>query len=291
MHRIITFLFIALLFAGCDLINPGEPIPAYIYLEPFQLQENPGIQAGSLDHRISHVYAYSGNDFLGIFTLPALIPVLMEGSQELLLDPAIRDNGISTNVQIYPFYERYITQVALEPGQIDTISPVTRYRSNIKVHFIEDFETGTPIFSEDRDGNPQTFMGLTSEEVFEGAKSGVVRLDTANILFDAATSRDQLFSLREGGRVYLEMNYKNETEVLFGLIEIDNLGGTESYYEYGLLPRDTWNKVYFNLSDLVRVTNAESYQVVATCGLPFQSGAFTRTEAKVYLDNIKLISF
>lgn len=291
MRRAILFLFSAALIAGCELINPEEPIPSYLYIEPFVLRENPEIQAGSLDHRISHIYAYMDNEFLGIFSLPALIPVLKEGNQELLIDPAVRDNGISSDVQIYPFYERYTTQVSIEPGKIDTIKPQTRYKTNIAIHFIEDFESGTPIFSEDRDGNGQTFMDLSTLEVFEGFRSGVIRLDTANILFDAATGRDQLFSLRQGGRIYMEVHYKAETEILFGLIEIDNLGNTESYYEFGLLPRDTWNKVYFNLTDLVTVTNADNYQVVATCGLPFQNGVFTRTEAEVYLDNIKLISF
>lgn len=287
----ILLLFFPALIASCELINPEEPIPSYIYIEPFTMVENPDIQAGSLDHRISHVYAYMDNEFLGIFSLPALIPVLKEGDQELLIDPAVRDNGISSNVQIYPFYERYTTQLTIEPGKIDTIQPRTRYKSDINIHFIEDFETGQPIFSEERDGNAQTFMDLSNEEVFEGFASGVIRLDTANILFDAATGRDQLFDLRQGGRIYMEVNYKGETDIIFGLIEIDNLGNTESYYEFGLLPRDTWNKVYFNFTDLVILTGADNYQVVVTCGMPFQNGTFTRTEAEVFLDNIKLISF
>ncbi len=289
-NHILSLLFAAFI-ASCDLINPEEPIPSYVYIEPFTMVENPDIQAGSLDHRISHVYVFMDNEFLGIFSLPALIPVLKEGEQELLIDPAVRDNGISTNVQIYPFYERYTTQLTIEPGKIDTIKPQTRYKSGIKIHFIEDFESGQPIFSEDRDGNSQTFIDLSTEEVFEGFRSGVIRLDTANILFDAATGRDQLFDLRQGGRIYMEVNYKSEADIIFGLIEIDNLGNTESYYEYGLLPRDTWNKVYFNFTDLVILTSADDYQVVVTCGLPFQNGAFTRAEAEVYLDNIKLISF
>lgn len=291
MRNNILFLLFTALIAGCNLINPEETIPSYIYIEPFTMVENPDIQAGSLDHRISHVYAFMDNEFLGIFSLPALIPVLKEGEQELLIDPGIRNNGISSDVQIYPFYERYTTQLNIEPGKIDTIKPRTRYKSGIKVHFIEDFESGQPIFSEDRDGNSATYMDLTNEEVFEGFASGVIRLDTANILFDAATGRDQLFDLRQGGRIYMEVNYRNETDILFGLIGIDNLGNTESFYEFGLLPRDTWNKVYFNLTDLIILAGADNYQVVVTCGLPFQNGAFTRTEAEVYLDNIKLISF
>lgn len=291
MYKSLLFLIPVLLLSGCDLINPEENIPSYVYVEPFTLQENPDILAGSLDHRISHVFAYMGSDFLGIYSLPALIPILKEGEQDLLLDPGIRENGVSSTVQIYPFYERFQKRVALEPGQIDTIQPATRYRTNIKIHFIEDFEAGAPIFSEDRDGNTLTFLEETTEEVFEGGKSGVISLDTMNAFFDVGTDRDQLFNLRQGGRIYLEVNYKTDIEILFGLVEIDNLGNAESYFEYGLLPRDTWNKVYFNLTELVTVTNADNYQVVLTGGLPVANGKFSLSQGKVFFDNIKLISF
>ncbi|MBK6905150.1 MAG: hypothetical protein IPH04_20700 [Saprospirales bacterium] len=280
-----------LLLGSCDLINPEEQVPAYVYVQPFSLQANPNIDAGSLDHRITHVFAYVGSEFLGIYSLPALIPVLLEGEQEVLLDPGIRENGVSITIGIYPFYERYQKTLDLSPGKIDTLSPVTRYRSNSKVHFIEDFESGLPIFSEDRDQNALTFLDVTTEEVFEGANSGFVRLDTLNAFFDAGTDRNQTFMLGEGGKVFLEVNYKTDIDVLFGLVEIDNTGQAFSYYDYGLLPRETWNKVYFNLTDLVTTTNAEEYQIAVTAGLPFQNGKFTLPEAFVYLDNIKLISF
>ncbi|MBK7407729.1 MAG: hypothetical protein IPL49_09480 [Saprospirales bacterium] len=290
-------LFILLLlitlcsFSACDLINPEEQVPSYIYVEPYTLQLNPDVDAGSLDHKITHVFAYAGAEFLGIFALPALIPVLQEGEQQLILDAGIRDNGVSTTIQIYPFYERYEKTIDLNPGQIDTLQPVTRYRSDTRVHFIEDFEAGLPVFSEDRDGNPLTFMESSTEEVFEGSKSGLISLDTLNPFFDVGTNRAQLFALKGGGKIYLEVNYKTDVDLLFGLLEIDNTGHVLSNFEYGLLARDTWHKVYFNLTELVLVTNADEYQVAVTGGLPIENGKFAISEAKVYLDNIKLISF
>ena len=288
---LLLFLPNLLLFFGCELINPEEQIPSYIYVEPYTLQFNPDVDAGSLDHRITHVFAYVGAEFLGIFALPALIPVLQEGEQPLILDAGIRDNGVSTTIQIYPFYERYEKTIDLQAGQIDTIQPVTRYRSDIRIHFIEDFEAGLPVFSEDRDENPLTFMESTTEEVFEGGKSGVVRIDSLNPFFDIGTDRAQLFALKGGGRIYLEVNYKTEVNILFGLIELDVTGGAISNYEYGVLARDTWHKVYFNMTDLVVVMNADEYQVAVTGGLLIENGKFSPPEAKVYLDNIKLISF
>ena len=292
-HLILFFLpgFLTLQFSACNLINPEEQIPAYIYVEPFTLQANPDIEVGSLDHKISHVFAYVGNAYLGVYSLPALIPVLQEGEQPLILDAAIRDNGVSTTIQIYPFYERYEHTIDLQPARIDTIQPVTRYRSNTHVHFIEDFEAGTPIFSEDRDGNDQTFMDVTTEEVYEGNRSGIVRLDTLNVFFDVGTDRANLYPLVDGGRIYLEVNYKTDIDLIFGLAEIDNAGNALSNYEYGLLARDTWNKVYFNLTELVLTTNADGYQVLLTGGLPIVNGKFALSQANVYLDNIKLISF
>ncbi|MCB9283793.1 MAG: hypothetical protein H6563_06945 [Lewinellaceae bacterium] len=284
-------ILLALQFSACNLINPEEQIPAYIYVEPFTLKANPDVEVGSLDQKITHVFAYVGNAYLGVYTLPALIPVLQEGEQPLALDAAIRDNGVSTTIAIYPFYERYEQLIDLQPAQVDTIKPVTRYRSNTHVYFIEDFEAGIPIFSEDRDGNDQTFMDVTTDEVYEGNRSGIVRLDSINPIFDVGTDRADLYPLVGGGRIYLEVNYKTDIDLIFGLAEIDNAGNALSYYEYGLLARATWNKVYFNLTELVLSTNADGYQVLLTGGLPIQNGKFALSKANVYLDNIKLISF
>jgi len=281
----------AIAFSSCELINPEEQVPAYLYVQDFTLQNNPEIEAGSLNHRISHVYAFAGTEFLGVYALPALIPVLLEGEQQIILDPGIRENGISSLIQVYPFYERYQTTAKLQPAQIDTLAPSTRYRNNIKIHFIEDFEAGLPIFSDIRDGNPDTFMDPTTEEVFEGFRSGLIRLDTLNAFFDLGTSRSRLFPLRGGGRIYLELNYKTDINFVLGLLEIDQMGNALSYFDFGVLARDSWNKIYFNLTDLVTVTNADEYQIAITGGLPISGGQFSLPQANVYLDNIKLISF
>jgi hypothetical protein len=289
----IGFLGAILILAGsCDLINPEEGVPAYIHFERFQMEGNPGINHGSISHSIQGARVFVGGEPLGIHTFPITLPILQEGEQEVILDPFVEVNGVGITLDIYPFYERFSQMVTLTSGEVDTLQPVTRYRTDLEFYVIEDFEFGQPVFTEDRDGNEETFLDTTSLEVFEGDFSGVVRLDTANVFIDAATSRNDLFALKDGGVIWLEVNYKTDTDILFGLIGVDNFGQTTGSFDFGIRASPAeWRKIYFNLTDRVRTSFEDEFQLVFTSGLPFRNGAFQLEEAEVYLDNIKLISF
>ena len=42
---------------------------------------------------------------LGVFELPAQIPILDEGEHNFRISPGIKENGMSATRMIYPFYE------------------------------------------------------------------------------------------------------------------------------------------------------------------------------------------
>lgn len=294
MRRIVyPLLLLTGIFAwpACDLINPEEDIPAYIYLDEFTLTDNPAVSPGSLSQRITNALVSCDGELIGLFSLPATVPILKSGQWEVQIDPCIRENGSASFVNIYPFYKRYTASLDLAPAQTDSVQPLSSYVDNAAIYFIEDFEAGLPIFSEDRDGNTNTSVQTTQDEVFEGNRSGVIHLDTGNIFVDVGTNRMNLYELKDGGIVYLEVDYKSDVQLLFGLIEIDNAGNAVSYYEYGLFPREEWTKVYFNLTPIVNAAAFDAFQVGITAGLPIEGGTFPLKEADIYLDNIKLLSF
>lgn len=285
-----SFIFLSLLLflGGCDIVNPDEEIPSYIHVRPFNFVQKSS-QEGTADQKITEVWLTADGEFLGAYDLPATIPILKSGDVNIRLEAGIRDNGISTLPEIYPFFEPFERVVALQPAEVDTIQPVTSYQSDVVFGFVEDFERSGSIFNEELDGDTATVIVNTTTEVFEGNRSGLIQLDTGASLIKVATDFDQLFSELQSRKifVYLELNYKTEAEIAFGLIGHDgNSSIPREIFEPILFPNEAWNKIYLNLSEVAFTIDSEGVQVVLLSGL---SGG--QASARVLIDNVKLLYF
>jgi hypothetical protein len=277
---------------SCDVINPAEDIPGYIYVPEFRLTVSPGLH-GSASERITDVWLNVDGDFLGAYTLPALIPILEMGERELVLQAGIKENGINSTPDIYPFYNDFRLTFELKPNEVDTIRPSIRYSDFARFAFIEDFESSSQIFQDVRLGRADQLQ-ISNAEVFEGTASGHIRLDSLNPVLEVATTVRFNDLITRDPRVFLELNYKSEVPVVFGIIG-NRPGGLPSnevvLFEPGFLPREDWNKIYFNLSTLIIEANQPEIQVVLQAFIPIADGSFSRSQANVWLDNIKLLHF
>lgn len=277
---------------ACDLINPEEPIPGYVVVEPFQLSTQAGVQ-GSNSSRITEVWVSVGSDFLGAYRLPAIIPILGQGPTNLTLQAGIKDNGIGELPEIYPFYRPVSVTVDLQPNQTVTLRPATTYLPEAKFAFIENFEGSQHIFRVLRIGSAEQALQRSAEAAFEGQAGGLIRVDTVNPVAEIATV--PVFSGLNATSpfVYLELDYKSEAPVLVGLVGYGSglpANGVTAF-EAGFLPRDNWTKIYFNLSQLIFTSRFEGYQIVLQANLPARNGVPVRPSAVVQLDNIKLVHF
>lgn len=295
MKYIFLILIPVLCWSGCDIINPAEEIPAYIYVEDFQLLTDPANE-GSASSKITDVWVSVGdqNDFLGAYNLPALVPILASGEQEIILSAGIKDNGIISTPEIYVFYKDYREVIDLKPGEIDTIRATTRYIDEAKFGFIEDFEDEGFIFQDDLDGDENSTIIRTTSEVFEGDYSALITLDTSATAIAVATTQRFRDLMENGVYVYLEVNYKSEVPVIFGIVGhregIFNEG--VPVYDPGFAAKDEWNKIYFNFTELLFQENTfEEFQITFQSVLPFDGGSFTTDRARIWLDNIKLVHF
>lgn len=295
MQQLFYILIIGLLgFAACDIINPEEQIPSYVTIEPIILQTN-SLNEGSASAKITEGWLFVDGEFIGSYSLPATVPVLYSGEHTLRVQAGIHDNGQNSVPEIYPFYENFELVTNLNPNEETILSPVIGYQSNVEFAFIEDFETGGHIFVDDRDANPDTKVELTTEDVFEGERSGKIVLTTANSFIEVATDFDKLFDGLQDDQVfvYVEVNYKSDAPVLWGVIGYDdNLFTTPvPVYDPGFNAKDEWNKIYFNFSSILFNENFSAYQFALTAGLPSENGAFTMDRAEILLDNIKVVHF
>lgn len=275
---------------SCDLINPEEALPAYIQVDAPLLTVQPG--KGSASAKITEVWIFIDEEFAGAFPIPATVPILKTGITRLRIEAGIRENGLRSTPDIYPFYTPYEQTIELVPNETIRIQPQITYRNTSQIAFIEDFERNGTIFQTLVTGTSTSRMSINKEVPFEGQGSGQIQLSIDDPFVEIATSPKYRDLLSEGNVVYLEMDYQSDVPVSFGILGYNE--GQEDpiafAYQAGFNPSESWNKIYFNLTPVVFTSNAEEFQIVLRAAIPLdENGSFTRQEGLILLDNIKLI--
>lgn len=270
-------------FAGCDIINPPEKIPAYVYIQPFTY--TPALGDQSTSFKITEAWVYLGGELLGAFHLPGLVPVLAEGDQQLSVFPGILDNGLTGYPNLYNFYKKYDVTLNLVPTEIDTIYPATHYEDYVKFALKNDFEDGL-YFDKDLDSDEETNISPTYDpaEVFEGNVAGKTVLTTEHPFLHVTTTN--YYDLPVNGTpIYFEMNYKSDVELTIGLQGKDEGSGeTASSYPVILFPKQEWNKIYINLTEEIQNSDLDLYRVILFANLPDSIPTGT-----LLFDNLKIV--
>ncbi len=295
LKEMIWLFVIGFAFESCTFWDNPEPIPAYIYVQPFELSADAATE-GSNSHKISDVWVFAGGQNIGVYSLPAIVPVLLEDNLDLQLFPGIKNNGIAASPVIYPFYDRYRFSGQLESARIDTINPSTSYIDNARFSLIERFDD-SHTFKFDLDGNLNTRIEITNnaEDVFEGGGSGRIQLDTINSIVEVASQASFADLPDNGQSIYLEMDYKSEIELAVSLVGFDISGSSFPGTVLFLNPKSEWNKVYFDVTDTVlffKDAATAGFRILIAARMPKNTnGQFTMDRAKILVDNVKLVHF
>lgn len=275
MILVISTLFIS----SCDIINPEEDIPAYIYISEFDLSTDP-YEQGSGAHKITDVWVNVDGSLIGAFEMPVIIPVLAEGNRSLTLRAGIKKNGIAASRCIYPFFTFYNIDTTLTQEKVDTLYPVVEYFNNTVFKWMEAFEDPGITFMQK--SNSDTSIIISQDNVFEGLSSGAVFLDDNNTFFICETV-DSFLLPKQNSPVYLEMNYMNNNIFQIGLY-----GYTPAVVDIQVIAinySENWNKIYIDITDAVNsVINADYFKIYIIA-----EKNDTVPVAEIYFDNFKLI--
>ena len=290
---LLFFLYLLCYLSACDVINPVEDIPAFIQVDDFELTTNLDTQ-GSNRHQINDVWAFVGGEALGVFELPATIPVLARGTQNITLFAGIRENGLRSTPAIYPFYERYEIEVNLEPGQTTILSPTIKYNTQNSIfELVEGFEDSRLTL---QSAIPNAVERTTAiAQVLDGTASGQILLTTNTSIELTSTTTFMDLPTSEDLPVYLEMDYRTNIELEVGLVGISTnpLNPIEAVnYKVILCPLSNWNKVYINFQEDLEISQLEAYRLAFRASIEDTGcGNNNPTNPEVLLDNIKLIRF
>ena len=274
--------------SGCYKFKGDETIPAYISIDKVSVSTYYP-EEGTDSEAIVDVWVYLDDGLLGVYELPATIPVLASGKHKLELRPGIKLNGISSTRVPYPFYKPIIFEdfdfIPGTPTQpLGTIT--TSYYSDTKFAWLEDFEISnisiedyndTIIERTEPENNPIAFLSPNSRY------SGEISLTTERSQWTGISYNS--FDVETAGTIIiLELNFKTNNFFQVGLLIRDQF----SLEEKDLLilnHTEEWKKIYINLgSNLSLYPKAYDYKIIFRSGL--ESGS---TSAKVLLDNIKIV--
>lgn len=277
-----VMLVLLLFVSGCELINPAEPIPTTLHLEPFQFNIESG--QGSGNNKITEVWVYANDNNIGSFAPPVDIRYLEEGPTKLTFRPGIRNNGLSSDAIIYPFFEGYTVNIEATPGSEHVINPVTAYKPEVKFSLIADFETSN-LFTDNQDTIAASSLERTQTDVFEGSFAGQITMTPTAYFIEVGHSVAMSDLPLDHSPIYLEFRYKNEVEFAIGLLGIDLEGHEYSNFFYLVKPTEDWNMLYIELTDIINASALPGYKILFRALYPPSA---TKPELNIYLDNIKV---
>ena len=280
---IFLILFFLIVVASCEIINPAEPVPSYLHFNSIALQTDTATQ-GSSSNRITDVWLYVDDQPLGAYEMPVRIPVLKEGNHEIKIRAGVMVNGIAATRVYYPFYNFFTATVNLSSGSVLDISPVVTYYSGTVFSLNENFSSTGNLFSNTTLSDTTIQIINNSSDCFEN-QTAKVYLDEQHTVFECA-SVNALSLPTNGHPVYIEMNYKTNTEFTVGVFVITSTQ-VNNIPVITVRINSDWKKIYINLSE------ATSSNPTALGFKPYIHMVRNSAtgDSQLFLDNIKVVHF
>ena len=260
---------------GCNLVNPKEQIPTYIKIDSI------AFSGGS--HKITSAWVYYNNAPVGVFRLPATIPVLADKAGTIQVGPGVTYDGFQDQQSLYPFYAFDTFAITPSPGNVISHTPVSKYTSVTHFPWKEDFETGSDFKVYDTTLTNKIVATTDPANVFEGYGSGYIHVSTSDTLCESISNKG--FKIPTG-QSYMELDYKSTISLQVGLVAIDVYGTPQKAYQVGIKAHSTWNKFYVGLQTFAGSYPGSTFFVVIKATL--DNG---QSDGYVWLDNLKVVSY
>jgi len=284
MKNSLVFLLVILIFSSCSIFDREEDLPSYILINEFDfipIEADPEPTTNISEVRVT----VNGNS-AGIFAPPAVVPILAEGSADLILTAVIKQNGISSSRVNYPLYSNFRVTETLVPLDTLEINPSITYLETVEDPWLETFENSVGFTADD---SSQGTMEAISDEsvVVYGDKCAFFEFPNDANYFYAET--DEAFNLPVGQAVFLEFDYSCNHPFTVGILR--RIG--EAEFSSSLVGMNSttegteakWNKIYVNLTDFIAAnSNSTSFE------LYYEMNRISGSEEPlIYLDNVKVI--
>jgi hypothetical protein len=231
----------------------------------------------------THVGLLVNGKSLGVYTLPAKIPILTSDSTQLYIMPCIKMDGISTTIRNYDvMVEPCTTTIALKRGDIYSFkdNPIRfKFQKGVQIPLLELFNNST-VFKPDSIISP---VSIEIEKI-DGQNVGVVTVNGTQKPFELVGQ--EMTVPAQGKNLFFEMDYKCDKEIDVA-IDLYYNGLWNSRSLITLRPINTWNKVYADLTKIVG--NAAQGSATIKARMRLGGNSMDAEQAKFYFDNMKVI--
>jgi hypothetical protein len=287
LKELVGSIFIVVLFVGCNWINPDEKEPAYLYIP--SLSFSAGTGNGTNSEAITEVWVYANDNMVGIFDLPASVPILNDGNTDIKIFAGIKNNGIASTRIRYPFFTVFDTTLNFTSLQTDTIIPHFTYDPSTVITE-KGFEGGN--FLVPYGANSANFSTTNNAaDVFEGNRSGYGYLPAGGgLLF---FKDDTNLSYQSGQNVFMELNYSCNNTFAVGFI-VTSQGSVQEYPALIINPSvegdgqaPIWKKIYIDFGYILLQNPNAQYVEWYVKSAP----ANADTPIHLFLDNLKWVSW
>jgi len=278
-----TLLLLCTTALSCTFLAPEEITIGMLKIGDPSLQSSIG--SGAPSHGIKDVWVYADEQILGVFGLPAAIPVeAKEGPTSLQIRAGISPNGNNSSSIEYPFFDEIVTQQNIRPEENITVPLNFNYKREAVFDFVADFEQ-TNIFMDDVDGNAQTVIQRVEIASPFGSFAGLIELQGQNDAIEVTHTARYLGANNKKGSVFLEFDFKGDDNFFVGTI-LEKGSNQVKAYKILVTPSAEWKHFYLDLTDEISKSDVLSYKVVFSSTI-----SPGKTKSTIYLDNIKLIHF
>lgn len=278
-----NMLFICCILLSCSKDREAD-IPTFVEVSDVEVITTMG--QGTSHQEISELYVYADNRLLGIFPVPSSIPVIGKQQVEIEFFAGIRENGISNNSTINPFFETLSLTVDLTQPQVVFV-PVFGYRENAVFTLVESFESSHTL-GVDLDQDEETFISVADGTNSIEGRFAIGSMTRDHAVLEVATNFVYDDLPDNGAPVYLEFQYKSDVTLAVGLRGHHPSESPLSLYKLGLFPSNEWKKIYVNFTADVQDLQRSGYQIIF---LASYSDSNPKAVQSIYLDNLKLLHF
>ncbi len=271
------FIAIAIILfsaSGCEIINPEEPIPAYLKIDTLNFDASSHFSSNS--HKIKDIWVYINGDHAGTYEMPFTVPIIADGVTQVRLIPGVNKDGIKSLHMFHPYLSNLDTSMVINPGETLELTPTYTYLNNFTSILNEDFESPIVIFESAETTVPT--LAQTSSILLDGNESGVLYSTEANQEMKIISTKEVEYNVRTFAPV-LEISYQSSIEFNVG-VEVDNIEN----YESVLRPTNgVTGKVYIDFSDEMNVFSSDAKYKV------YMEGVSTEVGDYIAIDNVRLL--
>jgi hypothetical protein len=257
-------------------------VPAYLSVPYYTVQYSGNYTnggPGTTHHNFTDIDVSVNGTNIGIFPIPAKIPIQNAGSNRISIKPVIKVNGVATVRADYAPIQLVDTVLTLEAGKATTFIPkFDYYPTGVTFYWVEDFEfAGSSLVGDNA-------IVLQSAEKFEGNRA--VKIELQNGQTNCTAFSSTLLPLPNTSEMlYMEVNYKCNQKFTVGLTnsshsDIREVGGANA--------SDEWKKIYFFLTPAA--SNLPTYPAYYVYFNFHNDGTVQNDNPRLFIDNIKVLS-